>query len=67
MPPMAFDSGGVIRVTRKKSDTHRSSKGPKLHPIEENGKSKFKLIKRLAEEYKQQLADEEIKEYKGKK
>ena len=54
-------------MTRKKSDTHRSSKGPKLHPIEENGKSKFKLIKRLAEEYKQQLADEEIKEYKGKK
>lgn len=66
MPPMVSDSGGAIKVTRKQ-DTHRSSKGPKLHPIEENGKSKFKLIKRLAEEYKQQLADEEIKEYKGKK
>ena len=54
-------------MTRKKSDTHRSSKGPKLHPIEENGPSKFTSIRRYLEEYKQQLADEEIKEYKGKK
>ena len=54
-------------MTRKKQDTHRSSKGPKLYPIDDTVKSRFKDIKRMAEEYKQQLADEEIKEYKGKK
>lgn len=62
MLPMVFDSGGVSKVTLK---THRSSKGPKLLPLDPERESKFKTIKKLVKEaQKQKEADDEIKEYK---
>ncbi len=50
-------------MTRKK-DTHRSSSMRKLYPVDPEAKSRFKEIKKLQQEYEEELAKQEIEEFK---